>query len=493
MDLVNVGPVNPSHVVSRPSSIRNVMIQKRETVKSINDEIAQLVQKKSRLESDLDSLGATLGPYNHNALPNEILSLIFILVAQMFGPVFFPIFKTKFPPQLAIMHVCSHWRKVALRTSELWSNTSLDLKVESAMDQGLDLLRLHERWLLRAGKFPVTLSVHFSEPSCYGGIADVLRVMLFPLQVKRLHLDLKYGKFVELPETILSDSAELDLCLTFHQSDMDVNMNNPHHLITRIRSITLRGSTFDVWLDKLSPSFPWGQLRSMDISKLNIQNLQLVINILRQMPMLQALQLRIAKESQVQDPLEGVAIPSLLDFHLEVGVNRRNGQALDGILRTFTCHSLTKFTLCTAAYWTSGTCEVLGQQYNMQRLQEVQIFGHMVLPVSFVLQKAPMLRVLSVRLGAILDDQAVMGISDGTLGRCLRRLKLAIKCNVAEVLSMVETRKQTADGLIKNGCTWKEEITGLTDVEISIDEDNPRQYKERVNTLKKAGIIITFV
>ncbi len=59
--LINVGPVNPDHVELKPSSIYNMMIQKRETLKSINDEI---VQKKGRLEIDLDRLGATLQPYN---------------------------------------------------------------------------------------------------------------------------------------------------------------------------------------------------------------------------------------------------------------------------------------------------------------------------------------------------------------------------------------------------------------------------------------------
>lgn len=486
MDLANVQAVNPSHVGSNTRSTRSVMRQKRETLKSINDEIVQLVQKKRRLEKDL---GAT---YNHDILPNEILGQIFILVAQNHGPVVFPIYNTNFPPQLTITHVCSHWRQVALRTSELWNNTCLDFRVESEMGSH-NLLLLHGRWLLRARKFPVTLSVHFREPSF--GVSNTLQVILFPLKVKRLHLDLKYGKFVELsalPETILSDSATLELCLSLYQSDLDINMNIPNHLITRIRSITLYGSTFDVWLDKLSPSFPWGQLRSMSVPNIPITNLHPVVDVLRQMRMLQALHLKVAKECRVQDALEDVAMPSLLDFNLQVSLHGHNGEVLDKILCSFTCHSLTKFSLVTYTHWTSSTFEVLGRRYNMQRLQEVHFSGSMVLPVSVVLQKAPLLCKLSVISGAILDDQAIMGISVGTLGRCLRRLELDIKCDISEVLRMVEARKQTVDGLIENGCTWEEEITVLTDVEISIDEDDS-QYRETVNALKKAGIIITFV
>jgi hypothetical protein len=57
------------------------------------------------------------------------------------------------------------------------------------------------------------------------------------------------------------------------------------------------------------------------------------------------------------------------------------------------------------------------------------------------------------------------------------------------VLDMVEARKKTVDELIKNGCSWREEITNLKDVVIHTNET--KDYKERIIALEEAGIHIT--
>ncbi|KAF8351746.1 hypothetical protein F5887DRAFT_847503, partial [Amanita rubescens] len=102
-------------------------------------------------------LSIELAPHNSYAFPNEILNRIFILVAQDHGPVHFPIDEMEVPPQFAISHVCSHWRRVALRTPELWSNTRLaypEIRILDALDKPMYLC-YWQRWLLRAGTFPV--------------------------------------------------------------------------------------------------------------------------------------------------------------------------------------------------------------------------------------------------------------------------------------------------------------------------------------------------
>ena len=64
-----------------------------------------------------------LAPHNHSLLPNKVLSHIFVLLALDHGPVKFPIIKDNAPPQMALSHVCSHWRRVVLQTLRLWSDT----------------------------------------------------------------------------------------------------------------------------------------------------------------------------------------------------------------------------------------------------------------------------------------------------------------------------------------------------------------------------------
>jgi hypothetical protein len=169
-------------------------------VKLINGECIK-PQNVSEMEGDL----------NHNRLPNEILSHVFILAAQDHGPVYFPVSKNHRTPQLVISHVCSHWRTVALRTSELWSNTQLAYTEENGPERVIDL---HKQWLLRAGKFPVTLSIKFSRSLDGDEVASALQRISLPFQVKRLCLELFYDQFEKLsnlPETTLSNLAALDL------------------------------------------------------------------------------------------------------------------------------------------------------------------------------------------------------------------------------------------------------------------------------------------
>jgi hypothetical protein len=95
-------------------------------------------------------------------------------------------------------------------------------------------------------------------------------------------------------------------------------------------------------------------------------------------------------------------------------------------------------------------------------------------------------------ISTIIDDDAVVGISNGSLGRFLRRLEIYIPTNVRKVLGMVEACKRMVDALIQNGCSWREEISVLKDVVMS-HAWNTKEYEERVIALKEAGIDIKFV
>ncbi|KAF8348899.1 hypothetical protein F5887DRAFT_540832 [Amanita rubescens] len=413
-------------------------------------------QNVSEMEEDL----------NHNRLPNEILSHIFTLAAQDHGPVYFPISKKNRSPQLVISHVCSHWRRVALCTPELWSNTELAYTEKNGLERVIDL---HKQWLLRAGKFPVTLSIEF-EPSLDGDkVASALQKISLPFQIKSLCLNLFYDQFEKLsnlPETTLSDLAALDLRITLPDCEAVVNITLPH-FITRLQSLTLdsEGLVADDWFHKLRTSLPWGQLR------------------LRQIPMLQILDLYLDI-----DVFENLTMPCLLDFLLAIDMEDNEGRELDKVLCCFTCPSLENFTLyANHTPWTFKTIEILKQQYNMHNLQEAEFNDGCGLPVSSILQNAPMLRRLSLPPGVVLDATAIDGISYGILGRHLRSFEMGRVVHNLEV----ERRKETADEFIKNGCSWREEITVLKEVAIRISPGEQRKYRDRVGEMRKAGITIT--
>ena len=182
-------------------------------------------------------------------------------------------------------------------------------------------------------------------------------------------------------------------------------------------------------------------------------------------------------------------MPSLRNLTMEISLQAVNGIDVDNILRSFVCPSLTQFTLdIRGNCQTCETFDILRQQYNMQELREARFLGTFALPVSSVLRAAPMLHSLSLRR-AIMNEEALIGVSNGTLGRFIRRLEIDFRYDVGEVLDMVGARKRTVDGLIKNGCSWREAITSLKDV--MIHTTNGNDYEERIIALEEAGIHIT--
>lgn len=208
-----------------------------------------------------------------------------------------------------------------------------------------------------------------------------------------------------------------------------------------------------------------------------------LIGILRQTPMLEALTLSVYSAA-VLDPL---TMPSLRELNLKVDDHMK--ECSDHLLRGFTCPSLMKLSFTAHSSWTCETFEILKRQYNMQELREVNLMGYIELSVSSLLRDAPMLQSLSLTWGTIMDGEAVLGMSNGSLGRFLRKLDISIFDDLEEMLDVVETRKKVVDELKKNGCSWREEITVLKDVLIRTDDQ--AECEESLIALKEAGIAIT--
>jgi hypothetical protein len=486
MDLANVGRqiLNDKDA----GAIRSAMSQKREALRCIEREMAQLAENKRGIEEDLVRLGAVLAPHMHSLVPNEVLSHIFVLLALGHGPVEFPIPKDNAPPQFAISHVSSRWRRVALHTPELWSDMYL-IYPRNGLGH---LLHLHQLWLIRARTFPVTLSIWFHKLSDSDELAVALQSILFPIQIKRLCLRITYEQFIALSTLPTMRLSEFELDVMFPFNHEDLSMNDPHPLVTRLQSLTFRFKEPNLealnWIDSLRPCLPWSQLRSLNFC-IFVQDLHPIFGILRQTPMLEALALSICR-SAVLDPL---LMPLLRTLAVNINLAAFDNNDHTQILRSFTCPSLTKFSLVTCGSWTREILEILKRQYNMQGLREFEFKGPFALHVSSCLRSAPMLHSLSLRQ-AVLDDEAITGVSNGSLGRFLRKLEIQMKCDVGDLFGMVEARKKMVDELIKNGCSWREGITVLKDVVvIPSSKENLKGYKERIIALKAAGIAITFL
>ena len=91
----------------------------------------------------------------------------------------------------------------------------------------------------------------------------------------------------------------------------------------------------------------------------------LIIGILRQIPMLEVLSLQIYGIGV----WEQLTLPSLRNLTLQLGM--ANGTEVDNILRSFMCPNLTHFTLkIRDNCQTCETFDILKQQYNTQELRE---------------------------------------------------------------------------------------------------------------------------
>ena len=260
MDLASVGCQVQNDTEAR--AIRSVMVQKREALRCMEREMAQLAENMRGIEEDLDRMGVALAPYIHSLLPNEVLSHIFVLAAQGYGTVRFPIRKKNTPPQFAVSHVSSRWRRVALGIPELWSDTELIYPMNKD--------HLHKRWLFRARTFPAKLSIQLDieEYLNIDRFVDTLQRILLPIQVKRLSLCLTCEQFAALSTLSAIRLLELDLDVALH-SDVDINANDSHPLITRLQSLTFRSFGHEPealnWINSFYPSLPWSQLRSLNI------------------------------------------------------------------------------------------------------------------------------------------------------------------------------------------------------------------------------------
>ncbi|KAJ6530934.1 hypothetical protein DFH09DRAFT_1183717 [Mycena vulgaris] len=122
----------------------------------------ELISRHEDLEREIYSLRVGLAPYKK--LPPELLAEIFLFCSTL--PAFLP--PTPNEPLLALAHVCSAWRQLALQVSELWANISVLLT-----EEGNDVPRITdiaEQWISRSGtSYPLSITVE-----CTGSYATLV-------------------------------------------------------------------------------------------------------------------------------------------------------------------------------------------------------------------------------------------------------------------------------------------------------------------------------
>ncbi|KAK2462354.1 hypothetical protein APHAL10511_005660 [Amanita phalloides] len=478
--------------------IRQIVFQKQKTLRHIKSDIEQLQMEQKAIEMDLIPYINAFSPQNR--IPDDVLSEIFILAIEPYGTVSIPFQKFRSPvPHLVLSHVCSRWRAVALQTSKLWNDVAVRFPdTPSRIWLPPKSLVQLDKWLMRAGPSPVRLSlcVDWSEESD-DEVAHSIREIVSPFKFKKLDLCLTFSQFMVLLQnttTLPLDSDIEKLTLKFTKICLMMiwteTFDMPHTTFSQLSSVAFlwhRGCS-GLMLEKLS--LPWSQLRYMDFGSCRLSSV--VINILQQAPMLEELGIDLEFEDNSSiSSCQALTMPCLQTLNSDIVNNEA--------LQLFTCPVLTKLCLGHECPVTAEIYDIIKKQYNIKGLEEMPIFQ--VLPASSILKDAPLLQKLHLPESSIMDDEAITGIANGTLGCHLTDLWIDTS-NVDDfdkVLEMVEARKRMVHGLLESGCIWRETITVLKHVEIC-NLNSLRStflgkyrwvYKERICALKEAGITIT--
>ncbi|KAF8636845.1 hypothetical protein AX17_003219 [Amanita inopinata Kibby_2008] len=135
----------------KTEAIRQSYLDATKSLEEARATVDEFQKKHETLLCDIKYFKAALAP--HKRLPNDILREIFILCAQAYGPVIFPLSLNinRMIPQRILPRVCSPWRRVALSTGAFWSYINVfQLQNQKTRD-------ICEIWFQRAGRSRVTL------------------------------------------------------------------------------------------------------------------------------------------------------------------------------------------------------------------------------------------------------------------------------------------------------------------------------------------------
>ncbi|KAK2467439.1 hypothetical protein APHAL10511_000674 [Amanita phalloides] len=442
-----------------------------------------IVQSEQRAGLDQNKITYT----SQECLPDDVLTHLFVFIAQQYGSVEFPLKKT--PPQVVLSHVCSHWRQLALHTFELWNDIHI---------RDCDVSQVPHEWVPRAGTSSVALTlepIHVKFDSDTR-VANIIQNLVSNFKAEIVHIQMTLGHLTALsasPDASLQNIESLHLNL---HSDLDLNKSFRvmPHVFARLREMTIcykkyggDGRKLEIAVERLP--LPWSQLQCLTfipdpgrmriIDPGRIINVTTIMNIVRQIPTLRHFRTSIQIPLYMNRTFSPLTMPCLQSLALDFDARMHDfddsddddemvASDIDRILNIFTCPALTDLTLLDAMprKCPSVTYEILKRQYNIQGLQHLKLIYGFAFPISSILKDAPMLRSLSLSHPAIMDNESYTGISNGTLGRHLRMFAIAVSGTADKILEMVATRKRVADELIENGCHWREAITILKYVRI---------------------------
>ncbi|KAF8626805.1 hypothetical protein AX17_006462 [Amanita inopinata Kibby_2008] len=437
--------------------------------------VDELQKKQEMLLCDIKYFKAALAP--HKRLPNDILREIFILCAQAYGPVTFPLGSNRncWIPQLILPHVCSPWRRVALSAGAFWSYINVfQLRSQKTRD-------ICEIWFQRAGRSHVMLQNNAAGDTSPN--LDTLFRKMFPsIRITRFYLRISVAQLVELsdlPDDALPYLEELKLSMAFHSP-----YSGPLLLPSFVRHTCLfqcawyNGNNTLVY--KLA--LPWDKIRYLDLYHARLSTLQ-CFGLLSQMTSLEQCRLDITwdKDENVTGERSEITLP-----RLKILILSACEEVLVAMTHVILAPELKKLSLRTILRRGAETIAMLKTRWNFCRLEEVELSeSGGDIPIDILLKSGISLcRVVLPREEDALEPDIVAGLATGCLGRYLEAIEVPRQCRADAILSMVEQRQKNSEDEDVNG---GRRIAPLKYVNFW-SQDNYTTHSERIATLKKSGV-----
>ncbi|KAF8637791.1 hypothetical protein AX17_002561 [Amanita inopinata Kibby_2008] len=426
-------------------------ILSEEEVQVVRRRILDIEESMQDLVQELERCKAVIAPRKH--LPEDVLRCIFTLCAYDHGKVSIPPRPDMFPPQVALPQVCSKWRRIVLTMPEIWTNLNITWK----NDINSSLIRT---WLSRADMLSIDIDLHLEEIDAEQTASIFQQQVFMPFPVDRLHLFLKDDHLMSLAEL---DTDELPYLRELHMTMAltgDEESGFPSHLpsfFKLIQSVRIYDpdpdSHLPFYISPLIYPLLWSQLRHLEL-RTALVLIPDGLRLLRQTPLLEKCSLSLmplinllftyddSVTSVSMSDIGEIYLPYLRIFELTIEGN----EVVDWISHSLKVPNLINVTFVAHCDLTLENYLCIQELFHFQQLEELRIVAPEIpLSVKRVLTDAPQLHCLELDEGFTIDDDTIIKLSSGHLGRSLYHLALDFDCNLEKILEMTETRQKLAN------------------------------------------------
>ena len=286
-----------------------------QVIQSVMQDAEQLLEKRCRLYELVGRCKVALAP--HRKLPADVLRCIFaMLVEEEDQGIHIPFKQSSedliIPAAVALTHVCSLWRRIALSSPELWNNISLEMdKHDRSFAFALELLS-------RACDLPINLELrlptyrHGSGDSHIDFVNAVYQLTSNrSVQKLRLHID-EYFFPVISPENMFivgTFDGVRDLHLQFHDF-------SPCWIFDQCSFPNLEALAFltsNIGGSVRLPGVSSSQLRRLDLSTF-VQDVQDILRLLSQCTLIEECKLLVVIFGSAMGPRVTLSNLRALEF-----------------------------------------------------------------------------------------------------------------------------------------------------------------------------------